>query len=334
MTIEATTDAVLLREAAAHGLTRSMLRGASWSPVSRGLYQRYELAGQELQRLRTIGRVLPATAAWSHYTGARLMSLWLPPLPAGLPRFATVLPATTRPECDGLYVARSRARWFEPVYGPGVATLPAPLLLGQLAEDLALIDLVVAIDRALHQGWCTPQQISDAAMPYQRGVGRLRGGLALCDGRSESAYETVLRAFHRMCGFSVTPQYKVQDSQGRVVARSDLRIDGTTRLPEYDGGEHRRRDRHHDDLRREKTLARLGMDRYGYTADEILLTSDRLLRDAEEACGLSHEPRRLRRWLVEARRSSLLPEGWRLLHERLRRFDNCRTRPHPRPEPR
>jgi len=322
----ASTDAILLRDAAAYGLTRGTLRTAAWSAVSRGLYQRSEVARSELQRLVDMQQVLPSAAAWSHYTGAGLLRLWLPPLAADLGRFATLQPGATRPEREGLYVARSRARWCEPYRVGRVDVLPAPLLLGQLAEDLALIDLVVAIDSALHQGWCTVDQVTAAILPRQRRAAHLRAALALADHRSESAYETVLRLFHVLSGFSVTPQFKVRDVHGEVVARADLRIDGTTRLPEYDGADHRDRDRHHSDLRREKTLSRLGMDRYGYTAPEILFRPTVLLRDAEHACGLTHDPTRLRRWLVEVRRSSLLPPGRARLDERLLRYTNCRTR--------
>ena len=93
-------------------------------------------------------------------------------------------------------------------------------------------------------------------------------------------WETVLRLFHVLCGFRVEPQYKVRDQERRIVAR-DLWLPETCRLPDYDGGDHRGRSRHRDDLRREKVLARLGMERYGYTSDEILQQPSRILTDAE-----------------------------------------------------
>lgn len=102
-------DALRLRDAPARGLTRASLRTGAWTGVSHGLYQRSELAADETARLRALSEVLPPPGAWSHYTGARLLRLWLPPLPDGLPSFATVPPGMTRPERDGLYVARSRA---------------------------------------------------------------------------------------------------------------------------------------------------------------------------------------------------------------------------------
>ncbi len=319
-------DAIRLRDAPARGLTRASLRTGAWTGVSHGLYQRSELAAGETARLRALSELLPPPGAWSHYTGARLLRLWLPTLPGGLPTFATVPPGLTRPERNGLYVARSRARWFEPLRVDGLNVMPAPLLLGQLAEDLALLDLVVAIDSALYQRLCTVDTIRQLVLPHQRGGGRLLAAVGLADGRSESAYETVLRVFHVVCGFSVTPQYEVRDASGRVVARADLRIDETNRLAEYDGADHRSAHRHRDDLRREKVLARLGKERYGYTNTEILHQPGRVLRDAEEACGLPHDPRRMRRWLAEVRRSTLMPQGRSRLGRRLRRYDNCRTR--------
>jgi hypothetical protein len=50
------------------------------------------------------------------------------------------------------------------------------------------------------------------------------------------------------------------------------------------------------DLAREQALSRLRLERYGYTSDEIVRRLGRIIRDAEEARNLSHEPRRVRIW--------------------------------------
>jgi hypothetical protein len=84
---------------------------------------------------------------------------------------------------------------------------------------------------------------------------------------------------------------------------------------------HREGGQHGDDLGRDKVLARIQWERYGYTANEIRVAPGRILRDAEEALDLPHDPRRVTAWLAEYERSSLSPAGWRALAHRLRRFD-------------
>jgi hypothetical protein len=195
-----------------------------------------------------------------------------------------------------------------------------------LAEVLALVDLVVAMDSALHLRQCTKQALAEAAVPGRRGVRVFRRALQLCDARSESAWETILRLVHVLSGITeVEPQWKVRDARGLIVARADLRIGTTRRLHEYDGGDHRSAKRHQSDLRREKELARLAMDRYGYTAREIHRCPDQIVRDAEDALGLVHEPGRVQGWLAEYERSSLSDAGAFALRQRLARFDRTNS---------
>jgi hypothetical protein len=78
---------------------------------------------------------------------------------------------------------------------------------------------------------------------------------------------------------------------------------------------------HGADLGRDKALARIEWERYGYTAKEIRVNAGQILRDAEDALGLPHDPGRVGAWLAEYERSSLAPVGWHTLARRLRRFD-------------
>ncbi|MEJ7757746.1 MAG: hypothetical protein WKF83_17000 [Nocardioidaceae bacterium] len=84
----------------------------------------------------------------------------------------------------------------------------------------------------------------------------------------------------------VQPQAGVLDGTGAVVARADLLLTGTRRIHEYDGAVHRTADQHGADLPRDKILARLGYERYGYTAAEIVSRPARIVADAEAAQGL------------------------------------------------
>lgn len=138
----------------------------------------------------------------------------------------------------------------------------------------------------------------------------LRRAVALIDARSESTWETVLRLLHVLSGLPpVEPQADLVDDNGVWVARADLLLVGTRRLHEYDGETHRDRDRHRKDLAREKRLSRASYERYGFTASELLGRPGSVIRDAEVAFGLDHDPDRLRAWLEEIRPSLFTAAG-------------------------
>lgn len=313
-------SAVRLRDANAFGLSRAKLRGRSWSRASHGVY--VASADRTSSPLFTAVRaILPAEGMAAHLTAATLYEFWLPELPDWLPQLAVLAPGVDRPERDGLYVFRSRAGLPSPIVVDGIACVPPEVCLGQLAEDLSTLDLVVAIDGALHAELCSVEDIERQIRSRQRGLPRLRRALALCDERSESAWETVLRLLHVAGGIAVEPQYLVRDSAGTIFARADLRIRGTRRLPEYDGAEHRTRLRQQEDLARDKALSRLGYERYGYIAKEIVQNPALVLRDAEQALGWPHSPDRVKPWWPVLIESSLSPSGRRRLLRRLHRFD-------------
>ncbi|MFY9915308.1 MAG: hypothetical protein WAK18_11620 [Nocardioidaceae bacterium] len=315
------TESMRHADAIAQGIGRGVLGGPRWRKVSHGLYVRAEAPADMLERCRQLRPVLPPGAAFSHLTGAALWSCWLPRLPSWLPMLATIPPRADRPERSGLYVARSRAALPGAAFVSGVPVLAPELILGQLAEDLPLIDLVVALDCFLQRRLCGIDDIVDGIRSRQRGLPKLRRALSLCDGRSESPWETILRLLHVFAEIPVEPQHLIRVDEGEIAARGDLRIVGTNQLPEYDGATHRTRQRHERDLARDKLLNRHGLVRFAYTASEILHHPGLIVRDAETALGWRHDPDRINAWLVEVERSSLMPLGWRRLLNRLHRFD-------------
>lgn len=204
----------------------------------------------------------------------------------------------------------------------GTAIASSEWTILELAEDLALVDLVVAIDSALHVKDCTKASMAEAIVPGWRGTKRLRRAPALADGRSESPWETILRLVPVLSGITdVEPQSYLRDESGRIVARGDLRLGHTRQIPEYDGGVHRPKEQHRKDLRRDKLLARLGFERYGYTATEIHYSVRHIIDDAEDALGLGHDSSRVDGWLEEYRRSSLSRAGRMALANRMARFE-------------
>lgn len=284
--------------------------------VGRGLYRprvdqpgvASDLSGWQL--------ALPDSGAFTtHLTAARLRGWWLPPLPVDLPVFAGISDADTRPRRPGLLVCRhTRDIDYDELAGLRVAQAPQILLAA--ARDLALVDLVVLIDAALQVDECTVQDLSRVCQLRRRGAPALRRALRYVDGRSESAWESVLRLLHQICDVPVEPQFKVRDGAGSLRARGDLRIIGTRRLPEYDGEVHRRAKQHARDLARERLLQRLGWERYGYTSDVLLHNGISVLRDADDALGRPHQPERIRAWHRLLAESLFTPAGTARLRTR------------------
>lgn len=269
---------------------------------------------------RAIQDVLAPNAVFTHWTGAALMEWWLPDI-----GYVPVIASTSRdsPHHDrrGVYIRRCDvpAKFRRVVDGIKIAS--PEWLIVELAETLSLLDLVAVIDSALHFGHTAVKALCDAVRPGRRGVCVLRQALELCDGRSESWWESILRVLHQLCGIPVEPQVNLFDAYGNHLGRADLHIIGTSRVSEYDGADHRAKARHRDDLRREKTFSRSGIERYGYTAIEVHRHPGMIIADAEDALGWRHDASRLEPWHAEYERSSLSDLGRRELIGRMQRFD-------------
>ena len=309
---------VLNRDAHLVGLTRANLRSAEFiQPVNGASLpsaQRSDLSGN----CRAVALVLPADAVFTHLTAARLRGWWLPDV--DVPIIACSDANAPHHDRRGVYVRRCAIPPWHREELHGVPVASAAWTIVELAEHLSLVDLVIAIDSAMHLGHVSQQEVWDALVPGRRGVRNLRRAMALCNGASESPWETILRLVHVLAGFDVETQFAITNAIGVIIARSDLRIRGTRRLPEYDGADHRDRDQHQRDLSREKHLAREGWERYGYIAREIITDAARIVRDAEDALGLPHDPGRVVGWMREARVSSLYATGNDALSQRLLRF--------------
>ena len=256
-------------------------------------------------------------AAFTHLTSARLMGWWLPPIPTWLPVFVCMSGAQNSPRRPGLDVTR---RIVPPVseqlHGVWVAS-PAETILA-CADDLGIIDLVVLIDSALHLGVVTIEELEKLARMHRRGAPRLRQALEYVDGRSESAWETLLRLLH-VCGdVPVEPQHELFDADGLFVARGDLWIVGTSTFHEYDGAHHLTKEQQRVDLRRSRRIGDVGWLRRGYTSDDVLHQAQSVLRDADLALGRPHDPTRIRGWHDLMRESMFSGAGMGRLRRKLR----------------
>jgi len=218
--------------------------------------------------LRAWQELLREDACFTHLSSAVARGWVLPQLPEVLPIWIAQTygqNATTRP--GTIAMRRRTATPFEVVDGLRLA-LPAETLV-DCAQDLALLDLVVLLDGALHSGAVELTDLAAAATQRRRGAPALREALRWCNGRAESAWETPLRILHEACGIRVEPQYVVRNHLGGFIARADLRVCGTRELPEYDGAGHRSAAQHRRNLERERGLADAGFVRRGYTAADL-----------------------------------------------------------------
>lgn len=321
-----TTTTVLHREAASYGLSPAQLRHPVWFHPADGVSIPARAADDLWSQCRAIVLVLAPDAVFTHVTSARLRGWWLPASLRTYPIIACTDDEAPHHDRRGVYVRRCGipAAHRGRLHGMPVASTEWTIV--ELAETLSLVDLVVAIDSALHLGDCTVASVRAAMVPRRRGVRVLRRALELVDGRSESPWETILRLVHTLAGIRcVTPQHVVRDAGGAFVARVDLRLGATRRAHEYDGANHREKERHVADLRREKGLLRCRWERYGYTAVEIHRTPGQVVHDAEDALGWAHAPTRVEGWLAEYKLCSLSAKGAWALERRIQRFVRDRS---------
>ncbi len=283
-------------------------RLAAYVRESYSVHRRTDLGDDLAASLRAWQLLMPDDGCFTALTSAALRGWWLPPIPAGAPVFMAMGLDDPRPIRAGVRTSRhTRPIAFECIGDVRAASVPETLL--SCARWLSLVDMVVLVDCVLQRGECTGREIEAVVRPRRPGATPLRRALALADGRSESAYETLLRLLHVLCGIDVEPQYVVVDEDGVVVARADLRIVGTQALHEYDGDEHEEAPRRVRDRRRDRDIERAAHVRRGYTSGDVLHRSGSVLRDAERSLGLAHDPGRIRPWLAELRKSLFTPSG-------------------------
>ncbi len=183
-------------------------------------------------------------------------------------------------------------------------TSPVRTLL-DLAGHFPLIDLIVAMDAALHKKACKLADLVAAAQNSGgRGIALFRRALELCDGRSESAMETVMRLLIVLSGLPApTPQFNLYDEYGIFVVRADLKAFGVHAAFEYDGGGHDEPVRHARDVRRWRDLRRQGWEVFPYTAGDLYRTPQLIVVDYQRALGLPIDATAVEGWLREWKKS-------------------------------
>jgi hypothetical protein len=295
---------------------RGSIRSARWERLSHGLYVPRE-SRQLPVDLAAWQLVLPPSACFTSLTAAEMRGWWRPwSIPH--PVFVAVPYGAPHPQRRGLFVTRHpQAIDSEELDGIRVASAAETLLAA--AGDLSLLDLVILGDSALHAEACTVEQLSSAAAQRRRGVPRLRAAIPLMDGRSESAWESVLRMLHSAADVEVEPQKKIYDQWGNFVARADLWVIGTRRIHEYDGETHRDREVHRADLGRERRLVEIDWQRIGFTKPQLLYEAGSIIAGMDRLLGRTWNPRRLARWHTLLDDSLFRPSGRAKVMRRRRR---------------
>jgi len=295
-------------------------RGRHWLQLGHGIQAPADLEGREaaIAELHAWLPLLPASGVFTGLTAAGVHQLWLPPVPDSLPLFVAMgsVRGEVKPDRSRLLVSRHPGSPPSTlIEGLPVAQVPDALLA--CARWLGILDMVVLIDSALHLGLCTVDDVMRAAAPRRKGAPALRTAVAAADGRSESAWETLLRLLHLVLGVHVTPQVRIIDSAGSFVARADLLLEGTRTVHEYDGADHRTADQHRRDLDRDRRLVGADYVRRGYTSQVVLHRPVVVLRDCEQALGRRLPAAGLQTWNSLLATSLFTPAGARAAHRRI-----------------
>jgi len=283
--------------------------------VGHGVYRRADAPGDP-QNLLAWQQVLSPTACFTHLTAAAEHGLWLPPLPPDLPAFVSQSDRDPRPKRPEIRAMRhTKPISYTWVGGVRLASVEETLLV--CARHLALLDLVVLGDSALHLGLTSRTQLIEISGHRRWGASRMARAVDWMDGRAESPWESLLRVLHRACGVPVVPQHEVFDERGRFVARGDLWIQGSRMLHEYDGAGHHEATEYARGLDRDRRLLDVDWRRRGYTAPDLMVRPEGILKDADATLGRRHRVDRLDTWLAMHRESLFHQEGQAALLLRL-----------------
>ncbi len=295
------------QEALSAGITPGQLRSQRWRNVFRGVHEASDGPIDLVAQCRALARALPAEAAFSGITTARLLGWWLPQ-GAALAPFHVTVPPDCRIRRQGVRTTRRPLEISDVVEYEGLRLTVGARTLADLAIDWSLVDLVVMADSALRLKACSAAELARiASWPGGRGVRTLRRVAELADRRSESAMETLLRLIYVLSNQpNPTPQVNLYDQFGDFLARGDLVGPGGRSVFEYDGADHNEPARHNSDVRRWMLLERNGFKVYPYTALDVFRGSAQIVADYQDALGLPRDPRAVEGWLREFERSSFV----------------------------
>src|SRR5262245_41107235 len=126
------------------GISRKQLRSKAWTHVRHGVYRaRSDDPDADVfeRRMRVLQPVLTREERFGHLCAAYLYGLWLPSRPPEMSLLVSVEPDSERPKRNGVYAFRSRAAEQSWRSVRGLPVVTPQVCIGQLAEDLSVLDL-------------------------------------------------------------------------------------------------------------------------------------------------------------------------------------------------
>lgn len=256
-----------LGEARGLGIGRRELRTPRWRHVA---YNRYRWAALEVDEdlpLRILLGSLPAGSALCGFSAARVLGL-----DVSLPRRPEVIVPP-----DGGVAARRQATIRRVILTRDDVTMTRGLPVTtplrtcfDLAARLSVVEAVVTVDMALHQGLFDLESWASYTNAHRgrKGVAGARRTLEHVEPKAESPMESRLRMLLVRAGLP-RPQAQValHDVHGNFAGRPDLYYPDARLGLEYDGQNHR--DRLISDNRRQNRLQRIGVTILRYTAADL-----------------------------------------------------------------
>ncbi len=242
-------------------------------------------------RCQAASLIVPAGAAFSHRTAARLCDLPVPARPSSStsigasdcaaqdrdPIEIMVEPAAVVPRIDGIN-GHSGLDPDDVIDLAGLRVVRPERTFYHLAPELSLDDLVVLGD-AIVRHWCSAERLLGRAssLTRRRGIVRAREALTMISPGVDSPPETRLRLLLVRAGLPCPAvNVDVFDDAGRWLARPDLSYPHLKIAIEYDG-DHHRTDKHQwrRDRARDEGLRHAGWIVITLTADDLFRHPDR-----------------------------------------------------------
>ena len=256
-----------LRQGLDAGLTARQLRTSAWRHLCFNWYCWAGLRLTDEMRLATIQPGLPAGAAFSGLTAARLYGLDLPS-----PRRPEVIVPPELEIADRIEATLRRVelRPTDIAWRRGFPVTSPLRTAFDLAGRSPLVEGVVAIDLALQNRLIDMDGFGGYVGGHARrpGVVRARRVLAHAEARSESPMESRLRMLLVLAGLPrPLAQVDLATPEGQFVARADLFYPEAMLAVEYDGENHRAR--LVSDDRRQNRIAELGITLLRYTTPDL-----------------------------------------------------------------
>ena len=219
------------------GLVRSgaLIRVAQGAYLSAAHHENADETGRHRLRATAVLRTQPDVLAASHQSAAVLRGL--PVLQRDLDRVHVVHRSSKQTRRHDAFTIHScpGTESFGEVGGLAVV-IPAVAVLGT-AVNAGVSSGIMAADAALRADLTTRAELEDWLARLRRtpGLSAARHVVEQACPSAESAGESLSRLLLHALGYEVVPQFRVQDVDGRVVARVDFLIPALGVVVEFDG---------------------------------------------------------------------------------------------------